>query len=236
MARIKPAALLQRSKTRKSVQRICSGRFLAISALLFSVLVLAVYLLPFRMHAPAAKLNANVEVSSPVSSSNSSLLADSAVRVMLKTTMGDIVVELYSKDCPKTVENFVTHSKQGYYNGVIFHRVIKQFMIQGGDPGGDGTGGVSIWGGSFQDEIRPHLKHQPFTLSMANAGRDTNGSQFFITTVATPHLDGHHTVFGTVIRGKEVVQAIENVETDSRDKPITPVKILQAIVDPELCC
>jgi peptidylprolyl isomerase domain and WD repeat-containing protein 1 len=90
--------------------------------------------------------------------------------------MGEIHVELYPTDCPKTVENFITHAKKGYYDNVIFHRVIRSFMIQTGDPKGDGTGGVSIWGGEFEDELRPHLKHDQFMLSMANAGANTNGS------------------------------------------------------------
>ncbi|CAI5513024.1 unnamed protein product, partial [Closterium sp. Naga37s-1] len=157
-------------------------------------------------------------------------------KVLLKTSLGDIVVELYADDCPKTVENFLTHSKNKYYKGIIFHRVIPGFMIQGGDPTGTGRGGESIWGGSFEDEIRPHLKHEPFTLSMANAGPDSNGSQFFITTVATPHLNDHHTVFGSVIKGKDVVQAIENVQTDSSDRPLTAVTILDVEVDPDTCC
>ena len=120
--------------------------------------------------------------------------------------MGEIHVELYPTDCPKTVENFITHAKQGYYDNVIFHRVIRSFMIQTGDPKGDGTGGVSIWGGEFEDELRPHLKHDQFMLSMANAGPNTNGSQFFITTVPCHWLDMKHTVFGRVTRGMEVVQ------------------------------
>ena len=90
--------------------------------------------------------------------------------------MGEIYLELFPQDCPKTVENFVTHCRKGFYDSHIFHRVIKGFMIQTGDPNGDGTGGVSIWGDEFEDEIRPHLKHEAMTLSMANAGPNTNGS------------------------------------------------------------
>ncbi|KAH7638367.1 hypothetical protein HUG17_2400 [Dermatophagoides farinae] len=148
--------------------------------------------------------------------------------VVIHTTMGDIQVKLFAKDCPKTVENFVTHSRNGYYNNHIFHRVIRQFMIQTGDPTGTGTGGASIWGAEFQDEIVPHLKHdKPFTLSMANAGPNTNGSQFFITVIATPWLDGKHTVFGRVTKGMEVVQAISQIRTHPKtDKPYDDVKIL----------
>ena len=129
-------------------------------------------------------------------------LADKAV---MYTTMGEIHLQLYPQDCPKTVENFVTHARNGYYDNLIFHRVIRSFMIQTGDPDGDGTGGSSIWGDEFEDEIRPNLIHESFTLSMANAGPNTNASQFFITTVPCPWLDGKHTVFGKVTRGMEVV-------------------------------
>lgn len=147
--------------------------------------------------------------------------------VIIQTTLGDIHVQLYPNECPKTCENFTTHAKNGYYNGVIIHRVIKHFMIQTGDPLGDGTGGQSIWGGEFADEIVRDLRHdRPFTVSMANCGPNTNGSQFFITTVATPWLDGKHTVFGRVTRGSDVVQAIENTKTDKRDKPLENITIV----------
>lgn len=147
---------------------------------------------------------------------------------ILRTTLGDIHVELYADKAPKAVENFAGHARSGYYDNLIFHRVIRGFMLQTGDPLGDGTGGSSIWGSDFEDEFHPSLRHdRPFTLSMANAGRNTNGSQFFITTVACPWLDDKHTVFGRVIRGSEVVKVVENVQTDSLDKPINDVKIVQ---------
>ncbi|KAK7272208.1 hypothetical protein RJT34_28677 [Clitoria ternatea] len=151
--------------------------------------------------------------------------------VILHTTMGDIHMKLYPEECPKTVENFTTHCRNGYYDNLIFHRVIKGFMIQTGDPLGDGTGGQSIWGREFEDEFHKSLRHdRPFTVSMANAGPNTNGSQFFITTVATPWLDNKHTVFGRVAKGMDVVQAIEKVKTDKTDKPYQDVKILNVTV------
>jgi peptidylprolyl isomerase domain and WD repeat-containing protein 1 len=114
-------------------------------------------------------------------------------RAILHTTMGDIHLQLFSTQTPKTIESFAGHARSGYYNGVIFHRVIKGFMLQTGDPQGDGTGGESIWGGEFEDEFVPGLRHdRPFTVSMANAGKGTNGSQFFITCVPCPWLDNKH--------------------------------------------
>ncbi|RYR79156.1 hypothetical protein Ahy_A01g004005 [Arachis hypogaea] len=151
--------------------------------------------------------------------------------VILHTTMGDIHMKLYPEECPKTVENFTTHCRNGYYDNLIFHRVIKGFMIQTGDPLGDGTGGQSIWGREFEDEFHKSLRHdRPFTVSMANAGPNTNGSQFFITTVATPWLDNKHSVFGRVVKGMDVVQSIEKVKTDKTDKPYQDVKILNVTV------
>lgn len=144
---------------------------------------------------------------------------------IMKTNMGTIEIELFADQTPKTVENFVGLANKGYYNGVIFHRVIKDFMIQGGDPTGTGRGGESLWGGKFEDEIVPELKHnEPGMLSMANAGPNTNGSQFFITVVPTPWLDGKHTVFGKVINGMDVVYDISKVETSKPgDRPIKDI-------------
>ncbi|KAG0497286.1 hypothetical protein HPP92_001759 [Vanilla planifolia] len=151
--------------------------------------------------------------------------------VVLHTSLGDVHIRLYPEECPKTVENFTTHCRNGYYDNLIFHRVIKGFMIQTGDPLGDGTGGQSIWGREFEDEFHKSLRHdRPFTVSMANAGPNTNGSQFFITTVATPWLDNKHSVFGRVLKGMDVVQAIEKVKTDRNDKPYQDVKILNVTV------
>ncbi|KNG77919.1 cyclophilin [Plasmodium falciparum IGH-CR14] len=146
---------------------------------------------------------------------------------IIYTTMGDIHISLFYKECKKTVQNFSVHSINGYYNNCIFHRVIKHFMVQTGDPSGDGTGGESIWGNEFEDEFFDHLNHsKPFMVSMANCGPNTNGSQFFITTVPCPWLDFKHTVFGKVTQGSKIVLDIEKVRTDKRDKPLEDIKIL----------
>jgi cyclophilin family peptidyl-prolyl cis-trans isomerase len=140
----------------------------------------------------------------------------------LHTNHGAIAVELFDDDAPKTVENFLKLSRDGFYDGVIFHRVIPDFMIQGGDPTGTGTGGP---GYTFEDEINQH-KVERGAIAMANAGPDTNGSQFFIvTTQAAPWLDGKHTVFGRVTEGMDAVDAISGVDTDPNDKPREPVTI-----------
>ncbi|WP_025730294.1 peptidylprolyl isomerase [Atopobacter phocae] len=174
-------------------------------------------------------------------------------RAIIHTNLGDIDIALFPEHAPKTVENFVTHAKNGYYNGVIFHRVIPDFMIQGGDPTGTGRGGESIYGRSFEDEFSTALFNVNGALSMANAGPNTNGSQFFIvsnqrvdsnmlgqmeqmgwpqeaielyaTTGGTPWLDGKHTVFGQVISSMDVVYNISNAKRDAMDKPLEDIKI-----------
>ena len=176
---------------------------------------------------------------------------------IMHTTMGDIKIKLFKEETPKTFENFVTHAKNGYYNGLIFHRVIKDFMIQGGDPMGSGIGCESIWGRKFEDEFTPKLHNLRGALSMANAGPNTNGSQFFIVQAkevdgglisqmeklsdrgfpaecvedykalgGTPWLDFKHTVFGQVVEGMDVVDAIAGVKTGYGDKPVEDVVIL----------
>ena len=144
---------------------------------------------------------------------------------VLHTTYGDIYLRLFPHKAPKTVENFVTHSRNGYYNNTIFHRVIPKFMIQGGDPLGDGTGGESIWGKEFEDEISDLRHDKPYTLSMANAGPGTNASQFFITTDKTPWLDMKHTVFGRAEKGFDVVHQIENARV-KKERPEEDIKIV----------
>jgi len=175
---------------------------------------------------PNAEELISAEDVTPLPSSN---LATGAT---IHTTLGDIYLKLYPQECPKTVENFTCHSKNGYYDNLLIHRVIKGFMLQTGDPLGDGTGGTSIWGAEFEDELSKTLRHdRAGTVSMANAGPNTNGSQFFMTTVVTPWLDGKHTVFGRVAKGMDVVHSIEKVKTDKQDKPLQDVKILNISVE-----
>lgn len=173
--------------------------------------------------------------------------------VEMETTKGKIVINLYPDAAPKAVENFITHAENGYYDGLIFHRVIEDFMIQGGDPEGTGRGGESIWGQPFEDEFSREMLHFKGALSMANSGTNTNGSQFFIVHAdevaedmmesmmksgypeeviemyeqhgGTPFLDFRHTVFGQVVEGMDVVDAIATVETGEADKPVEDVVI-----------
>ncbi len=152
------------------------------------------------------------------------LLLEGTHHVRLATSLGTIDLELYADDAPKAVTNFVTHTNDGYYTGMVFHRVIDDFMIQGGDPTGTGRGGESIYGGAFNDEFN-ELGMARGILAMANAGPDTNGSQFFIVQAAggAPHLIGKHTAFGKVTTGLDVLDAIAGVATDTNDRPLTPV-------------
>lgn len=185
-------------------------------------------------------------------------VTDNESEVLMHTSEGDITIKLFPKYAPLAVENFLTHAKEGYYNGVLFHRVISDFMIQSGDPKGDGTGGESIWknkdksidsGNGFKNEILPYLYNIRGAVAMANAGADTNGSQFFINQNTddqsqklssssypepiigayakggNPSLDGNYTVFGQVIDGMDVVDKIAQTATDDNDKPTTDVTI-----------
>lgn len=152
-------------------------------------------------------------------------------QVILHTSKGDIVLELYADEASKTVTNFVVLSKVGYYNDLIFHRVIPGFMIQGGDPNGDGTGGKSVFGDKFEDEIND-LKMVRGVIAMANSGPNTNGSQFFIMHgPAAPWLDGKHTVFGKVTDGMDVVDMIMESELNERDMPVDPVTFTVEVVE-----
>lgn len=149
--------------------------------------------------------------------------------VVLETSLGTIEVTLMPQVAPKTCENFLGLVAKKYYDGIIFHRIIKNFMIQGGDPTGTGTGGESLWGKMFGDEFSPTVKFdKPGLLAMANRGPGTNGSQFFITTVATPWLNSRHTIFGEVTKGYEIVKKMEAVQTGPGDRPVESVKIIKA--------
>lgn len=151
--------------------------------------------------------------------------------VLLKTTQGDIQIKLFPEIAPKACENFIELAKSGYYDGTIFHRVISDFMIQGGDPTNLGIGGESIWGNSFQDEVMEKISFdKPGKLAMANKGPNTNGSQFFITTEKTPWLNMRHTIFGEVISGMDIVEKISFVKTNQRDRPLEDQKIIKASV------
>ncbi len=172
----------------------------------------------------------------------------------MKTSMGDMLIRLFPEDAPRTVENFVTHAKNGYFNNLKFHRIINDFMIQGGDPKGNGTGGQSIWGNPFKDEFSPRLYNFRGALSMANSGPNTNGSQFFIVQKksvnsreiqylkglkyldeivtayeevgGTMWLDNKHSVFGQVFQGLDILDKLAQVDTDDRDRPIEDILIL----------
>ncbi|KAF2859634.1 putative peptidyl-prolyl cis-trans isomerase ppi1 [Piedraia hortae CBS 480.64] len=151
--------------------------------------------------------------------------------VTLETSMGPVVLELYSNEAPRTCRNFATLARLGHYNNTIFHRVIHDFMIQGGDPTGTGQGGMSIYGDRFADEIVDSLKHTGAgVLSMANSGPNSNSSQFFITLAPTPWLDGKHTIFGRVMEGMRTVQRMGLVKTGADDRPVSEVRIMKAKV------
>lgn len=158
--------------------------------------------------------------------------------VILETTQGNIELELYPKVAPLAVENFTTHVKNGYYNGIAFHRIIRNFMIQGGDPTESGRGGESIWKKPFKDEFTTETFNKAGILAMANAGPGTNGSQFFITTAPTPWLNGYHTIFGKVANKEsmETVSKLNNVATLGRnggDRPLERQEIIKAYMKKE---
>ncbi len=162
---------------------------------------------------------------------NEETIMDSRPTVEIETNLGTFEVALRPDIAPKATENFLTHAKNGYYNNLIFHRVISGFMIQGGDPTGTGRGGQSIWKSPFEDEVTDSLKfNHPGILAMANAGPKTNGSQFFITTASTPWLNKKHTIFGEVVQGYDVIKKIEGVATNGENRPLQEVKILRMSV------
>jgi len=151
--------------------------------------------------------------------------------IVLETTQGTIEIELYPDVAPLAVENFMTHIKDGYYNGIAFHRIIKNFMIQGGDPTETGRGGNSIWGKPFKDEFKNKTFNKAGILAMANAGPSTNGSQFFITTAKTPWLNGYHTIFGQVLSSSmDTLKRLNVVKTGYRDRPRVRQEIIKAYI------
>jgi len=155
---------------------------------------------------------------------------NSYTHVRFDTSIGSFVVELYHRHAPRTCYNMAALADAGYYNNTIFHRIIRDFMVQGGDPSGTGRGGESIYGGKFEDEITRNLKHTGAGIvSMANAGPNTNGSQFFITLKPTPFLDGKHTIFGRIYSGMGVVQRMGMVVTNSDDRPKDEIRIHSAL-------
>jgi len=163
---------------------------------------------------------------------NASFAKEGRVAV-LETNQGMIEIKLMPDVAPKACENFTALVEKGYYNGLTFHRVIKNFMIQGGDPTGTGRLGQSIWGEPFEDEVRQDVTFdRPGLVAMANAGPNTNGSQFFITTVPTPWLNMHHTIFGEVISGFKAVQKIEDAPTDPSNRPLSEQFIIKAYMRP----
>ena len=160
-----------------------------------------------------------------------SFASDNNPHVILETTQGNIELELFADIAPLAVENFTTHVKNGYYNGIAFHRIIRNFMIQGGDPTETGRGGESIWKKDFKDEYKNKTFNKAGILAMANRGPHTNGSQFFITTVPTPHLNGHHTIFGQVVHSMDAVEKLNDVTTQGRsagDRPLERQEIIKA--------
>ena len=158
-------------------------------------------------------------------------MSTDAPTIVLGPPPGPLALGFWPDIAPKTCENMIGLIKKEYYNGIVFHRVIKDFMVQGGDPTGTGAGGQSLWGGKFEDEVTSSVKFdREGLLAMANAGPNTNGSQFFITTVPTPWLNMRHTIFGEVVSGYDVVEKIENVKTAPGDRPVQEQKIIRAYI------
>jgi len=186
--------------------------------IMFPILALIPFLLG-AVAAPEAVMNAVA---------GAQKIMPQTIHVKIETTMGDIQVELYPAEAPKTVNNFITLAKKGFYDGLIVHRVIPDFMIQTGDPTGTGRGAA---GYDFEDEFSPKLRHdRPGVLSMANSGPNTNSCQFFITEVPTPWLDRKHSIFGQVTGGMDVVKAIAHAPADHHDKPKKPILMKKVIV------
>jgi peptidylprolyl isomerase len=211
-------SLSQRSNAGSSPRRLFA-RFAGVAAVALAVAACARQDAP----APAPSSTPPATVSTPAAAANTI--------VTLETNQGVIKLKLFPDVAPKTCENFVGLIQKGYYDGLIFHRVIADFMIQGGDPTGTGGGGTSLWGKEFDNEVRAGVGFDAKgKLAMANAGPNTNGSQFFITTAPYPSLDMHYSLFGEVISGQDVVDKIDHTQTDANDRPLEKQYIIHATV------
>ncbi|MBP9840823.1 MAG: peptidylprolyl isomerase [Simkaniaceae bacterium] len=158
-------------------------------------------------------------------------MKEKSLVVVIETTQGNVEIALMPEVAPKACQNLIELAKKKYYDGITLHRIIKGFMIQGGDPTGTGAGGSSVWGKEFEDEVSSEVKFdKPGLLAMANRGPNTNGSQFFITTAPTPWLHKKHTIFGQVTEGYDIIQKLESTRTDGMDRPIETQKILRMYI------
>ena len=196
----------------------------------FAILVFGMYYMSVK--ALDKDFTAKNEIQKKMDAIEPSTTLPENIEIVFETNRGNIEFKLFPEVAPLAVENFMKLVQRGFYDGVIFHRVIKHFMIQGGDPTGTGRGGDSIWGVPFRDEFYPDVVFdEPGKLAMANAGFSTNRSQFFITTIEATPLNGRHTIFGEVTKGMDVVYAIESVATDSKtNKPFNDQKIIKAYI------
>lgn len=196
--------------------------WLIVIIIIFAAVALGLLLMPKETQAP--------ETSFPGGEKDTQSVIDiTGKQAVLKTTLGDITLQFYPEDAPKAVENFLGLAQKGYYNGVIFHRVVADFVIQAGDPTATGRGGESLWGGVFEDELNPESEsyktgYKKGVLAMANRGPNTNTSQFFITLRDAP-LDHLYTIFGRVVEGLDVVERIGKVQVDATDKPVEDIVI-----------
>jgi len=203
--RMKQLRTKEKKRTRQKRLKIALG-------ILFVVVLMGVYFYTSRPSTPGVNL--------PTSAPNTSSSSSNRIAI-IDTSMGTMEFELFEDKAPITTSHFIDLAQRGFYNGLTFHRVVKGFVIQGGDPTGTGTGGS---GKTIPDEIVPELKHDSIgVLSMANAGPNTGDSQFFITLAPEPHLDGKYSIFGKLIKGQDVLLAIGSVPVDAKDKPLTPV-------------
>lgn len=237
MARIKPQALLLQSKKKKGPARIGISTILACSSVL--ILLMLSFVIVHRHRANSHKNSTSsrfdfFEDTDRFDFARGQKLEKAPRYAVFNTTKGLISVQLSLQGALKTVEQFAKYSQEGYYNGLSFHRVIKHFMIQGGDPERAGTREDWTEGGHLSDELEASLKHEPFMLATSKLNPDSEGFELFITTTAIPHLDDKLLVFGRVVRGEDVVQEIEEVDTDEHFRPKSPVLINSIILRDDL--